>query len=80
MTFLEVHAEQKVYRWEIEGMPKGKGETGYKERVAYLNAYLQKYSEVMAFALEGAKIYIVHESKMHTNGTQKIHRRASAGG
>lgn len=79
MTFLEVHTELKVYRWEIEGMPKGKGEEGYKERVNYINVYLQKYSEVMAFALEGAKIYIVHESKMRKHGAAKIHGRASAG-
>ena len=65
MTFLEVHTGIKVYRFEIKGIPEGKGEAGYKERVDYVNAYLQKYSEVMAFALEGAKIYIVHESKMN---------------
>jgi len=65
MTLLEVHTELKVYRWEIEGIPKGKGEEGYKERVDYINAHLRKYSEVMAFALEGAKIYIVHESTMN---------------
>jgi hypothetical protein len=65
MTFLEVHTELKVYRWQIEGIPEGKGEKGYEGRVDYVNAYLQKYSEVMAFALEGAKIYIVHESKMN---------------
>lgn len=80
MTYIEAHMPDRVFRWEIQGVPTGKGEEGYKERVSYINAYLQKYSEVMAFALEGAKIYIVHESKMDKNGTTKIHRRTSAGG
>lgn len=64
MTYLEVHTDEKVHRWEIKWMPKGPGEKGYLDRVKFINMYLTTYSEVMAYAMEGAKIYIVHQSKM----------------
>ena len=73
MTFLEVHTDEKIYRWPIGELPEGKGEEGYIRRMEWINDFLrQVYQAMMEYALEGAKIYIVHASKMN-HGTAKIH-------
>lgn len=75
MTFLEVNTGEKVYRWKVERMPEGSGEAAYFARMMFLNKFLKTYSEVMAYALEGANIYIVHESKMNYGKNVGIAKR-----
>lgn len=80
MTFLEVHTDEKVHRWWIGHLPEGRGEEGYRQRMKWINDFLREvYQQNMEYALEGAKIYIVHESKMN-HGTPKIHGRAGKRG
>lgn len=63
MTYLEVHNDKGIQRWEIKGVPQGNTEQDYEMRMEVLNVALAHYEENMAYAFQNATVYIVHQSK-----------------